>query len=332
MKTLWREFLEYARFTPSPNNTQPWKFKIISENEAELYVDPSRLLPFEDKNHFLTICSLSMFIDNLSLAASHEGFKVEADFLAKELDAKKSAPILFAKLNLIPSTENFDFDRRLIMERRTSRLNYDSKMIDQDVVNELIQIAKNYGHKFYIKSDPNTVKWVMDLNRDTIFYDLESNDNFSEMKKWFRLSDSEAASKKDGLWYKSMNIPALLLNLFFSKGAMFKSGFHKNLMLKFYARTMSGTVTVGWLEGPNYSFDDWINAGIFLNRFWLELTKHKIYMHPFGSIVSNPKAKEAFLQKTQATENSAKVWLILRLGYSQTPVPSYRFSVPEILL
>ena len=332
MKTLWREFLEYARFTPSPNNTQPWKFKIISESEAELYYDPTRLLPIEDSKNALTICSLSMFVDTLSLAASHEGFKVKADFLAKELDAKKSAPTLFAKLHLVKSEEDFDFDRRLIIERRTSRLNYDSKMIDQDVVNELIAIAKKYGHEFYVKSDPVTVKSIMDLNRQTIFYDMTNPEIRNEMKTWFRFSDSEVLSKKDGLWFKCMNIPSYLLGLFFNQESLFEKEPFKSLLLNFYERTMKGTVTVGWLRGPFTSFDDYINAGVLFNRFWLELAKHKIYIHPFGSLITNPLAHEEFIKKMEITEGSSKVWLILRLGYSETPSKSPRLEVTDILI
>jgi hypothetical protein len=36
---LWWTLLETALQTPSPHNVQPWRIRLVSEREAELYID-----------------------------------------------------------------------------------------------------------------------------------------------------------------------------------------------------------------------------------------------------------------------------------------------------
>ena len=332
MKNLWPELIDYAKWTPSPLNTQPWKVKIISDFEAELYYDHSRLIPQSDKTGSLTILCLSMFIDTLSLAANPHGYEVSADFLVDKIDPKKSAFTHFANLKLVKTTNNIDYDRRVLLERRTSRLKYDGNFIDQDVVNELSAIAEKYNHKFFVKSDPVTVKWVMELNKKTVLLDMENKEIKSEFTKWLRLEQASAEAQRDGILISAMNIPGILMSYFLNNFSKFTSGFFKNLFMNFYGGTMEGTTTVGWLQGPFHNFNDYINAGILLNRFWLEVQKHKIYIHPFGSIITNPKAHEAFTQRVSIHENSEKVWILLRLGYSEMPPRSLRLPSSEILI
>ena len=33
----WTELLDYARWSPSPHNVQPWRLRVLSATEARLY-------------------------------------------------------------------------------------------------------------------------------------------------------------------------------------------------------------------------------------------------------------------------------------------------------
>src|SRR5258705_12158236 len=66
---IWLELIDYARWTASPHNVQPWKMKIISSTEADLYYDTSRLLRVVDPASAFTIAGLSMFIESLGIEA-----------------------------------------------------------------------------------------------------------------------------------------------------------------------------------------------------------------------------------------------------------------------
>src|SRR5262249_6479246 len=55
---IWREGVAYARWTASPHNVQPWRLRILSPRQGELYYDPRRLLPKTDPTSAFTMMGL----------------------------------------------------------------------------------------------------------------------------------------------------------------------------------------------------------------------------------------------------------------------------------
>ena len=62
---LWWTLLETAIQTPSPHNVQPWRIRLISEQEAELYIDGKRTLPKEDTTGSFILSTMGMFVERL---------------------------------------------------------------------------------------------------------------------------------------------------------------------------------------------------------------------------------------------------------------------------
>jgi len=331
-KGLWNELLEYARWAPSPHNVQPWKVKILSEKEAEVYYDPKRLLSVEDDTGKFTIAGFGIFIEMLSLAAHKSGFTVAEEYNGTLLDASKTELTLFAKIKLIKTQEKEPFDRELIVKRRTSRLPYDGRPIPEAVVQELKDIAKKYGHTFTFSNEEDMIKWILQLNCDTVFYDLKDTATREEIGYWLRCFANEARSKKDGLWAYCMTMPGMLMYLFFHLHFFFDIPFIKSFAKSYYLKSTAGTKTVGWLTGAFSNPSDWINAGHMLARLWLCLTKHNLYLHPFGSTITNKDSHKRLREKFNVDEGKEEMWLIVRMGYSETPPRSLRLSVSDILL
>ena len=331
MDELWRELIDYARWTASPHNIQAWKVKIVSDKEAELFYVPQRLLPNTDPTGCFTMIGFAMFIENLSIAANPHGYKVQAQYNKVPLDSKKSAPMPFAKLLLIPTQEKENLDKELILKRRTSRLPYNGKPVEEKVLEELSSIAQKYGQKFIFSSDPSLVKWVMDLNRDTLFYDMAEEGSRNEIGALLRFTSKTAHIKNDGLWAYCMNFPGWLMYLFFKYEWAFELPIIKQIVLMYYMTTMRGTRTIGWFQGPFKTIDDWINSGHMLGRLWLTMTKNGVYLHPFGSIITNKTAHERLRTKFKADESKEFMWLITRLGYSKEPPRSLRLTTDEII-
>jgi len=105
---MWEELAEYARWTPSPHTVQPWRLRVRSEAEADLFYVPERLLPAEDPlGRFLMVAlpdgRARDLIENLAVAARARGFDVEPEYAdLAALDSAASAPALFARLRLVP--------------------------------------------------------------------------------------------------------------------------------------------------------------------------------------------------------------------------------------
>ena len=328
---IWSEAAAFARWTPSPHNIQPWRLHVISATDAELYVDPHRLLPVTDPTSAFTIVGLAMFVEYLSVAMQRRGYALDAEYVNKRLDFVTTRPQLFARLTRKEFRGDATWDRQLILERKTSRLPYDGSLVDDDVLQRLTLIANEQGHTFSSSSDNAFVKWIIDLNRFTLFSDLDDDATRGELRQWIRTTDADAASKKDGLWAHCLRFPGWLLKDFFDAHNTWGKGWRADLCGKLLVRGMRGTRTVAWLSGPFDRPQDWIRGGILLSRSWLELTRRGIHLHPFGSIITNPKA-HAKLQEKLGPQRDGQLWMLLRLGRSDTPPSSYRLDEHSIFI
>ena len=63
-------------------------------------------------------------------------------------------------------------------------------------------------------------------------------------------------------------------------------------------------------------------------RFWLELARENLYIHPFGNLVTNLQARARVGELTQIDD----IWLVFRIGYTNEPPRSLRRSANEVLL
>ena len=95
---------------------------------------------------------------------------------------------------------------------------------------------------------------------------------------------------------------------------------------------MHGTRTVAWWSGPFSTPADWRAAGVVVGQSWLELARQGIHMHPFGSIITNPIAHAKLVGKLALPAGADPLWLIVRLGRSDTPPRSYRLDERSIFI
>ncbi len=90
--SIWREILAYARWAPSPHNTQHWKFRLIDETHAVLMYDPSRLLPVEDGKGQFMAAGFGIILEMISIAAAPHGLELKTTLLNVPLDETKTEP------------------------------------------------------------------------------------------------------------------------------------------------------------------------------------------------------------------------------------------------
>ncbi len=62
------------------------------------------------------------------------------------------------------------------------------------------------------------------------------------------------------------------------------------------------------------------------------MTRLEVYLHPFGSVVTNAAAHQQFLSKIGASPTDQPLWLLVRLGYSTEPPRSLRLTPSDLLL
>lgn len=69
--------LELARWAPSGDNTQPWRFRLISADEIEVLYRPSAALGVFNLDHFAGYLAMGGLLESIDIAASLHGWKTE---------------------------------------------------------------------------------------------------------------------------------------------------------------------------------------------------------------------------------------------------------------
>ena len=327
---IWSEIVDLARWAPSPHNTQPWLVKLITPEIAELYAPGERLLPVEDPDGRFETAAQGIFIEALDISAGKFGLTVDAAPLFPALGADANERPLVARLRLCPRKEPVRFAAELLERRRTSRIPYDGKPVDQQALAELAAIAAEFAHQASFTSDPALVDWVLSLNADTVFYDLDENDRREEIGRWTHTSQRMAYARRDGFSPRGLGFPALLVRLFFHRHGVFRLGAVRALSRRLYLRSMRGTTTVGWIAGPWSTPADWLAAGRMLFRFWLTLTARGLHLQPFGSVITSPTSHARLAERLQVREGEREIWLLLRIGSGPEPPRSARRPAVEM--
>jgi len=332
--SVWTDLLTTAVHAPSPHNVQPWRIRIVSDSEADLFIDSSRTLPKEDPTGSFIILTMGMFIEALRLLAANKGFTLlhenyhEPSWYAAEiLNTTQHTFFPFARLRLTPATPE-KFDPSLFLKRRTSRISLKPDPIPDVVIDHLKSIATEWKQRFEVITDRESIEQVLQKNSDALFEDLNNPAYHDEIVEWFRFTDGSSKRTRDGLDYRCMNTSRSAFWLSARLPQLLKLPVTKSVLEKVYRSQLGVVPTIGILSGEFWAPEKAFATGSFLLRFWLETAKHDLYIHPYGNLVTNKKAADWLLAESGISD----IWLIFKIGYSEEPPKSYRRSVEEILI
>jgi hypothetical protein len=333
----WRSIARYLVTCPSPHNTQPFRLRILSDTEAEIVFLARRGLPVADPLGRFTWLTAGIFREICSIAAHGLGYELShtEDLTPMYAGGDIATPQVISRLRLTPAAAPIaDMDPALILARHTSRLPYDGHPIPADLVAEMQTEAAVGAHRFETRSDKASIDFVIELNRQALFHDMENDDIRLELVHWLRFGRREEDITHDGLSARCLGFSAPLLKSFFTQPGFWTLPGIKQAVGALYGSSMKGVGTIGWLRGPYASPADWMAAGRTMFRLWLIVTRHGYYWHPYGSVITSDEARTNMIDylKMPAETPQSYVWLLLRLGRSPAPPLSYRLPVEEIVL
>jgi len=336
--TPWHQIAPFAQRCPSPHNTQPFRLRILDEATAELVFLPRRGLPTADPLGRFTWLTAGIFAEICAIAAHGLGFELSAQWDLGPMypGGDVETPQTLARLTLAPSGAAIpDLDPQLILDRHTSRLPYDGRTVPAEVIAELKAEAERLGHRFETRSDREAIGWVVELNRQALFHDLDNAPLRTELTKWLRFDAREEDLMRDGLSARCLTFKPSLFRSFFTRHHFWTLPGVRNVVGWVYRATMKGIGTIGWLRGPYRDNRDWIDAGRCMIRLWLILTRRGFYWHPYGSVITSEDARLNMIRYLRLPEEAGgedMVWLLLRLGRSEPPPLSHRLPLEEIIL
>jgi hypothetical protein len=334
--SVWTSLLETAIHSPSPHNVQPWRVRLLNEQEADLLIDSGRTLPKEDPTGSFIILTMGLFIEALRLLAANRGLRLEhtmhhePSWYATEILKITTQTFLpFARLRLTADESvRSDFDPTLFLKRRTSRISLLPRPVPENATKELQALARQWDQRYEVITEPATIERILQKNTEALFEDLNNPNYHDEIVEWFRFSDKTARLTRDGLDYRCMNTSRTAYWLSARFPRLLQLPLTRPILEKQYRAQLGEVPTIGMLAGDFWQSESAFKTGSFLMRFWLETAKQDLYLHPYGNMVTNKRAAE-WLQKETTVPD---IWLVFKIGYSQEPPKSYRRSVEEILL
>ncbi len=323
----------------SAHNTQAWKFKIISDTEAEIYIDEKRLLPQTDPPTRQIHISGGCFLETLAIGSTLIQYQTtislfpKGDYTQSEIGEKP-----FACIKLTPQKESNSHPlAEHIFKRHTSRLVYEGNIISDETKDTLIKESASEYSRLIIQNKQEEIKPYLDLFKEAMKIESFNLPTNEETRRMFRFNSEEIETKRDGLTFEGQGTTGMAK--VFTKMAVKnneeswnkKSNVDAGLE-KFNKGVDSSKGLVYWITETN-TIKDWINVGRDITRFLLVLTKNDMYAHPLNQGIQEYKAMDETrikLDSLMKIEPNQKIQMIVRIGKSEKPFVSYRRHLNDL--
>ncbi|GAA2237942.1 hypothetical protein GCM10010401_07690 [Rarobacter faecitabidus] len=336
LPTPWSAILPDARRYPSPHNSQPIKVRVIDQAVARVYYDLDLGLPAENFGiPFAHVCA-GVFLETLTVAAAGHGYRAAIQIVDQEMDfgaTSRLHPLALVTLSPEAAEHSSTENLTALRTRRTSRRPYQNRLVDSAVIERVTALAAAAGQSFDTTSDQATVDTIIRVNQETLFDDLQNDAVHEEILTWIRTSKSRAATTGDGLSAETMLMPGPILGFAMRHREIWQWPLIGALIRGIYLRTMRGVRQLGWLTGDFGGPADYMRAGRAFMRIWLAFERAGVSLHPFGTVITNPKSHHNFVTTVGADEPPGTlVWMLFRFGYSKTPPLAHRRPLESMLI
>lgn len=327
-KNKYKEtFFKLLNTYPSPHNGQPIRIKEISDGSYELYFDKSRGLKSTEISYLFSFVSMGVFCEYASLCCNALGHRAEiVTILPSQSDLRGNGLIKFADLKITWNVNGSDETTLAALQfRQTSRKKYYTGTSGQ-ADTHAISAAKDNGMQI-VKLPKDIAQHAVWLNQRAVFDDIKDRAVREELDHWLRYTADQKVSTNDGLAYDCMELNGKAMKYIIDHHKILENQLIAKLLKTYYLRTMSDDSDVFYMLAPFKTEHDSFKVGTMVMRLWHIMSSYQLYIHPFGTIMSNQKAHADFVAladiKNESLESGYLVF-IFRAGKSEKPTPSMR--------
>jgi hypothetical protein len=325
--------------SPSPHNTQSWKFKVANDTSMYLYVNENKLLPATDPPSRQIHIGAGCFIETLVIGATSIGYKATVTCFPEGYESPNvfgKKPV--ARIELTKSTESADSLASYIDARKTNRKKYKGKIISEQEFQVLKELTGN-SHSKLVFVNENFNPYFEIFNKGL---EIESRTfrTHEETRELFRFSEKQRAEKGDGLSIPQMGYSGILK--FLAESSLDngnKEKWHSDKSIKLSMKNITKVIEsskgiVFWVTETN-NYEDWVHTGRDYVRFNLALTKQNLYAHPYNQAIQEydeMKSVRDDLDKLLNIKANQKIQMIVRIGRSSEPYLSYRQPLDSYII
>lgn len=314
------ELIHYGIKAPSGHNTQPWLYS-VNDDEINLYPDFSRALSVVDSDNHALYISLGCAVENIVIAASNFGLHAEVDVMTSE-GKNPYINILLSSDDSIQKDELVEY----IEERQSTRNEYENRQVpDHDL--ELLKNAFRFrGIDILILNSEEEVERLEALIIEGSNLQFRNRDFVDELVRWFRFSKKEAADMGDGLWTKSMGLPAM--NRFIGNIVM-KYFVSAKSEAKRWEKLIQASAGFALFLARENNVNHWVCLGRAFQRFGLTATKLDISHAHVSMPCEELKVRKKLVE--QFNLDSKHPLLLIRFGYSEKMPYSFRRDLDQVI-
>lgn len=321
----------------SGDNAQPFRFKIISANEFEIYHDTIVAKHRLNSTHMASFIGLGTLLELISLQALNSGYKIKIEsFLQHSIPM--DGVIKWTKIELLKTEQLISVDEKKLLgaisQRCVNRCQYSQEELSEVCVQWLVAEASknpNLVFNFEHKLSPEFENTVLEIEEEA-WRDLETA---NDVLKWIRFGKRSAELTRDGLVWESLGLSFFqkpFLRLLCKYPAIYKilakagaTKENRNSLKKLIHHSGG----FGWFSLADHKPEIAVEAGRTIFRLWLYLTDQgysyqpmtlavlPAFSHNFKKLPNNwppkllalyTKAIELFRRDTNMDSRFTPIW------------------------
>ncbi|NQT61740.1 MAG: hypothetical protein HQ556_02170 [Candidatus Marinimicrobia bacterium] len=326
---------------PNPHNSQAWKFKILSDFEALLYLDESRLLHATDPPGRQIHIGCGCFLETLRLGASTLGYSAEYDLLPEGeylLEEAGLKPVAFIKV-AAGSTEPLPLSDS-IFSRQTNRSLYEGELMTNSEFDSITALTTAKYSELSFHSEPERLKEMVDVLYEGMVVEANTHVTYDESRIWFRSSQKKIETKRDGINLRTDGTKGLLLSIMeFIVNEENEESWHKstsiNAFLKSYRKKIYTAKGIVLFKTQTNTMSDWITTGIDYVRFQLAADQLGFVIHPVSQVLQEyPEMDDLRTRFNElvGVSKPSKIQMGVRIGRGEILYYSYRREPEDLLI
>lgn len=296
------ELVRVATLAPSSHNTQPWRFE-LHHGYVRVRADTDRWLRVADRDQRELFISLGCAVENLVLAARHEGLQPE---VALEPDPDTDGPVATVSFGrgggdgraAAGESQSGGLDLHAeIPRRRTSHRPFDDRRPADRELELLRTVCDGHGVEVALLDDEESIRRVADLSAEA------DREQFADAAWRRELGQWIGGGVFGARWPVSRIAQAVVTHV-----DMGESTARKNAAL------IGGSPSIGIIWTHRDTHDDHVRVGRAYERAALAASAMGIAVHPVSQALELPRLKgrlAALLPVADAVPHH-----VFRLGYA----------------